>query len=196
MPDLQRQRTQAGEHSRLYRIGVMLLNGYGYNWYRQDNRMRADDLLIRSRAGEHLARAVTKLGDLESAYRREYLPVPTRAQPDPDPQHLAAARQFQSVAGRIREIETRLLGAAVPPDDKEWQRHRGELDTLQRLGECDARLLAAAKELGDAIEGLPVGAGLDAAAEQYVNQGLDQLSAALARRDEILVPIAAPPAGA
>jgi hypothetical protein len=48
MPDLIGQRPVSGDHSRLYRIGVMLLNGYGYNWYRLDNRMRADDLLVRN----------------------------------------------------------------------------------------------------------------------------------------------------
>jgi hypothetical protein len=40
-----------------------------------------------------------------------------RDHPDPDPQHLAAARQFRAV-----EIDTRLWGAAVPPDDKIWLR--------------------------------------------------------------------------
>ena len=44
-----------GEDDPLYRVGVMLINGYGYNWYRLDNQMRADDLLVRSRASEHLA---------------------------------------------------------------------------------------------------------------------------------------------
>ena len=51
MPDPAAERPLPGEDSRLYRIGVMLLNGYGYNWYRWDNQMRADDLLVRSRVG-------------------------------------------------------------------------------------------------------------------------------------------------
>jgi hypothetical protein len=54
VPDPVDDRPLPGEDSRLYRIGVMLLNGYGYNWYRWDNQMRADDLLVRSRASEHL----------------------------------------------------------------------------------------------------------------------------------------------
>jgi hypothetical protein len=43
VPDPVDDRPLPGEDSRLYRIGVMLLNGYGHNWYRLDNQMRADD---------------------------------------------------------------------------------------------------------------------------------------------------------
>jgi hypothetical protein len=60
----------------------------------------------------------SELRDLEGRYRRKYLPPPTREHPDPAPQHLPAARQFRAVADRILEIDTRLRGAAVPPDDK------------------------------------------------------------------------------
>jgi hypothetical protein len=175
-----------GDHSRLYRIGVMLLNGYGYNWYRLDNRLRADDLLIRSRAGEYLEAAIAKLHEIEGGYRRRYLPPPTRAHPDADPQHLAAARQFQGVAARVREVETGVRGAAVPPNDKVWQRHRSELDNLQRLGECDALLVAAAKELDDLVAGLPAEAALDPAAEREIEQHLEGLRTILSRRGDIL----------
>ena len=175
-----------GENSRLYRIGVMLLNGYGYNWYRQDNRMRADDLLIRSRASEHLASAAAALRDREGRFRRKYLPPPTREHPDADPQHLAAAQQFRAVADRILEIDTRLRGAAVPPEDKIWVRQRGELETLQRLGKCDVLLVADAKELANRVADLPADAGIDPASEQQIDQQLGRLAEALTRRDEIL----------
>jgi len=164
----------------------MLLNGYGYNWCRQDNRLRADDLLIRSRASEHLADAAVRLGELESRYRRTWLPPPTRQHPDPDPQHLAAARRLHGFADRIRAVETRLRGAAVPAQDKVWQRHRDELDTLRRLGECDAILIVAAKELADLIGALPAEAALDVASEQQIDEHLAGLTALLARRAAIL----------
>jgi len=115
MPDPADDRPLPGEDSRLYRIGVTLLNGYGYNWYRLDNQMRADDLLVRSRASEHLESAAAQLRDLEGRYRRKYLPPPTREHPDPDPQHLAAARQFRAVADRTLEIDTRLRALLYPP---------------------------------------------------------------------------------
>src|SRR6516164_9066234 len=147
MSDPADDRPLPGEDSRLYRIGVMLLNGYGYNWYRLDNQMRADDLLVRSRASEHLERAAARLRDLEGRYRRKYLPPPTREHPDPDPQHIAAARQFRAVADRILEIDTRLRGAAVPPDDKIWLRQRGELETLQRFELASKRCSGSANAM-------------------------------------------------
>jgi hypothetical protein len=186
MPDPLPQRPIAGDGSRLYRIGVMLLNGYGYNWYRLDNRMRADDLLIRSRASEHLARAVARLRDLEGRYRRKYLPPPTRERPDPEPQHLSAVHQFRTVEERIGEIDTRLRGGAVPPDDKIWLRHRNEIETLQRLGECDAILAASAKELDDYFAGLPEDAIIDAAVEVQIDGHLDRLTKILTQRSETL----------
>ena len=186
MPDPADDRPLPGQESRLYRIGVMLLNGYGYNWYRLDNQMRADDLLVRSRASEHLEGAAAQLHDLEGRYRRKYLPPPTRAHPDPDPHHLATAQQFRAVADRILEIDTRLRGAAVPPDDKIWLRQRGELETLQRLGRCDVVLVADAKGLVGVIADLPAEVGIDPAIEQQIDQHLGRLAETLTRRDEIL----------
>ena len=190
MPDPLEERLLPGEDSRLYRIGVMLLNGYGYNWYRLDNQMRADDLLVRSRASEHLESAAARLRDLEGRYRRKYLPPPTRDHPDPDPQHLAAARHFRGVTERVLEIDTRLRGAAVPPDDQVWLRQRGELETLQRLGKCDVLLVAGAKELASLVEELPVDVALDPAVEQQIDEHLCRLAEGLTRRGEILaVPV-------
>jgi hypothetical protein len=186
MPDPRPQRPLPGDGSRLYRIGVMLLNGYGYNWYRLDNRMRADDLLIRSHASEHLANAAARLRDLEGHYRRKYLPPPTREYPDPEAQHLAAARQFRAVEDRIAEVDTRLRGGAVPPNDKIWLRHRDEVDTLRRLGECDAILAAGAKELDEYVSSLPVDIAIDATIERQIDEHLGRLTTVLAQRDGIL----------
>jgi hypothetical protein len=186
VPDPADDRPLPGEDSRLHRIGVMLLNGYGYNWYRWDNQMRADDLLVRSRASEHLERAAARLRDLEGHYRQKYLTPPTREHPDPDPQHLAVAQHFRDVADRILDIDTRLRGAAVPPNDKIWVRQRGELETLQRLGKCDVVLVGGAKELAGLVAKLPSDVGIDPVIEQEIDQHLDQLTGTLTRRGEIL----------
>ena len=136
MPDPLAERPLPGEDSRLYRIGVMLLNGYGYNWYRLDNQMRADDLLVRSRASEHLESAAARLRDLEGRYRRKYLPPPSRDHPDPDPQHLAAVRHFRSVA------ELPADAALDPAVDQQIDEHLGRLaEGLTRRGEILAVLV-------------------------------------------------------
>src|ERR1700752_482138 len=115
----------------------------------------------------------------------EVAALPPREYPDPDPQHIAAARQFRAIADRILDIDTRLRGAAVPPDDKIWLRQRGELETLQRLGNCDVVLVADAKELASAVADLPAEVGIDPAIEQQIDQHLGRLVEALTRRDEI-----------
>ena len=186
MRDPADDRPLPGEDSRLYRIGVMLLNGYGYNWYRLDNQMRADDLLVRSRASEHLESVAARLRDLEGRYRNKYLPAPSRERPNPDPQHLAAAQHFRTLADRILEIDTKLRGAAAPSDDKIWLRQRGDLETLQRLGKCDVLLVGNAKELVEVVAGLPAATRMDPAIEKQINQHLDELTGALTRRGEIL----------
>ena len=104
----------------------------------------------------------------------------------PTPIRNAAAQQFRAVADRILEIDTRLRGAAVPPDDKIWVRQRGELETLQRLGKCDVLLVGDAKELASRVADLPADAGIDPASEQQIDQQLGRLAEALTRRDEIL----------
>jgi hypothetical protein len=175
-----------GEDDPLYRTWVMLLNGYGYNWYRIDNQLRADDLLIRSRASEHLAAAAAHLRRIEAHYRSVHLPPPTRAQPDHDPVHLAAVRRLRAAADRIVEVDTRIRGAPVPPNDMVWKRHRDELDTLFELSRCDTILVGAAKDLADMTGDLPLDAGLGKKAEQQIDDQLVMLSAVLARRSELL----------
>jgi len=175
-----------GQDNRLYRIGVMLINGYGYNWYRLDNQMRADDLLVRSKASDNLAAALTRLRELEARYRRTYLPPPTREHPDPEPTHLAAVRQFRAITDRIGEVDTRVRGAAVPTNDKIWQRHRSEIDTLAGLGNCDVLLVGGAKELADLVAALPADAAIDPTTEQQIDECVGHLASALSRRNEIL----------
>lgn len=175
-----------GEDDPLYRIGVMLINGYGYNWYRLDNQMRADDLLVRSRVSEHLETAVARLRELEARYRRKFLPPPSREHPDPDPVYVAAARLYRAIEDRIGEVDTRVRGAAVPANDRVWQRHRDELDTLAKLGNCDVLMLGGAKQLAVFVATLPVDAAIEPASERQIDSALAQLCDLLARRTEIL----------
>ena len=59
------------------------------------------------------------------------------------------------------------------------------MNPTKLLCECDAILVAGAKELEDVIAGLPAEVGLDAA-EQQIDRRLSELAAALARRNEVL----------
>jgi hypothetical protein len=175
-----------GEGDPVYEAWVMLLNGFGYNWYRIDNQLRADDLLIRSRASEQLAAAAARLRDIEMRYRQKYLPPPTRENPFPDPERLAAARRIHAIADRIAVTDTRIRGAAVPPNDQIWARHRNEVDTLLRLGQCDVVLVGAANDLLAIVGTLAPDSDVDAAAEERIDRQLGHFAAALAQRNELL----------
>ena len=175
-----------GQDDPRYQTWVMLLNGYGYNWYRLDNQLQADDLLIRSQASDHLAAAAARLREIEANYRRANLPPPSREQPSPDPAHVAAARRIRAVADRIAELDTRIRGAALPPNDMVWMRHRDQLETLAALSQSDVVLIGAAQEVATLAADLSSTAAIDDPAEEQIDDRIAYLNAALARRRELL----------
>jgi hypothetical protein len=65
----------------LEKIAINLFYGWGYNFYRVENQLRADDLLIRSRVGWLLGCARKSVETAELKYRREFLPPPSREKP-------------------------------------------------------------------------------------------------------------------
>ncbi len=141
-----------GEGSPLWETWHMLLNGYGYNWYRADNQARADDLLVRQKAGYFLGLAASKLLEAETAYQRKYLPPGTREHPFPPPDKVAAHRRLRDLRQAILSMEAAVRSLPAPPTDKIWQRHRQEVATLKRLTDADVGLIGAAKLLADESE--------------------------------------------
>ncbi len=131
----------------LRRFVVNLFYGYGYNAYRQENKDRADDLLIRSEISHWLTQARGELSRRESVYRREHLPSPTREHPFPDAAAVEKARSFMRAQEAIEEIEVAVRSAPVPEHDRVWARHRNEGDTLRQLTEADMDVAACAVTL-------------------------------------------------
>jgi hypothetical protein len=141
-----------GEGSPVWETWTMLLNGYGYNWYRADNQARADDVLVRQKVGYFLGLAASKLLETETAYQRKYLPPGTREQPFPPPDKVAAHRRLRELRQAILATEGVVRSLPAPPSDKIWQRHRLEVTTLKRLTDADIGLVGAAKLLADEAE--------------------------------------------
>ena len=138
-----------GEGSPLYETWVMLLHGYGYNFYRKDNQARADDLLVRQSAGHFIGEAAKKLLQVESDYQRRHLPPATREHPFPPAERLAAHRAIRDLRQQVLALEATLRGLPAPPEDKTWMRHRNELDTLKKLLVHDVQFVGAAKLLDE-----------------------------------------------
>ncbi|HEX7382192.1 MAG TPA: hypothetical protein VF265_08555 [Nevskiaceae bacterium] len=136
------------------RLATNLFYGWGYNFYRKENQLRADDLLVRDRVSDLLGEARAHLAELERGYREKHLPPPTRKHPVPDASAIAAAQALHEVQQRIGDLEVRIRNAPVPEMDRVNQRHRNEGDTLRALRDADLDLVAGTASLCHAIAAL------------------------------------------
>jgi hypothetical protein len=138
---------------KLEQIAINLFYGWGYNFYRLENQLRADDLLFREHACFLLGQSRMMIEAAQSAYRRTYLPPPSRARPLPDPTVVANAQSLEALSASIGELEGTIRALPVPENDRMTQRYRQEADTLMMLGQCDQRLIGFAEILRQTLEG-------------------------------------------
>jgi hypothetical protein len=125
----------------------LLLTAYGYNFYSATNQARADDLLVRERAGYHLAQAVDMLATLRGDYQRHFIPPLTRANPDPPQEALAEVRQIESAQQTLSNIEAHIRGMPVPAQDRIWWRIRQEQALLAQLLNFDLALVRNSEQI-------------------------------------------------
>jgi hypothetical protein len=136
----------------LKRLADNLYHGWGYNFYRAENHLRADDQLIRQKVGWLLGRAREQLEHALAAYRRAHIPLPTRAKPLPDPDALAAAARIEELATLVGALEGSVRTLPVPENDRMTQRLRGERETLSRLCDYDSHLIGRAQLFLDQVD--------------------------------------------
>ena len=165
-------------------IAVNLFHGWGYNFYRLENQLRADDLMVRSKAGWLLGLARGAVEKAESAYRRAFLPPPTREKPRLDPSALADAQTLERLSQAIGALEGKIRVLPVPENDRMTELYRQEAPTLQRLGEYDRRLVGQA-ELLRAMLDQKDGAWMAKNAAD-VEEGLKAIEASLRERQAAL----------
>ena len=128
-----------------------LFYGWGYNFYRKENQLRADDLLIRGKVSDLLGEARAHLAGIEAAFRRDRLPPPSRENPFPDRTAVQTAQALQRAQKDIEALEVKVRNASVPEMDRIHQRHRNERDTLEKLATVDQDLVASALAFHDGI---------------------------------------------
>jgi hypothetical protein len=136
----------------LGQVAINLFHGYGYNFYRDENQLRADDQKVRTLVCELLGRAQKAVAAAEGTFRRERIPVPTRADPFPPPEILADARRLEALCKMIGGLEGQVRHAPVPGNDRMTQRYRTEAATLVALAEQDKLLVGQAATLCDQVE--------------------------------------------
>jgi hypothetical protein len=144
--------------------------------------------LIRSKAASLLANAMASVEEAENAYRRVYLPAPTRAKPFPDAAAVESAQKLERLARAIGAVEATIVHQPVPENDRMTQRYRQEAKTLETLiefdhrlvGQCElARSMVNGKDGATLLKMLPdLEAGLEAIRETMRNREAVLLSGA------------------
>jgi hypothetical protein len=136
----------------LEKIAINLFYGWGYNFYRQENQLRADDHLVRSKMGVLLGSARKSVETAERDYRREFLPPPTRENPRPDPTAVANAQGIERLSRAIGGVAGLISSQPVPENDRMTQRYRQEAETLQQLIVSDQKLVGQAELLRSMVD--------------------------------------------
>jgi hypothetical protein len=168
----------------LKQLAVNLFYGWGYNFYRQENQLRADDQLIRAKAGWLLGLAHASVEGAELEFRREKLPPPSRAHPYPDPAAVDDVQNLERLGKAIGALIGRLHALPTPENDRMTQRYRQEGDSLRSLGACDEQLVGQSellRSLLDQQRGVWI---LDNLA--LVTSGISAIEATLRQRQALL----------
>ncbi|MGX5801390.1 hypothetical protein ACWGS9_09110 [Bradyrhizobium sp. Arg314] len=169
----------------LAKVGINLFYGYGYNFYRLENQLRADDQRVRQMACSLLGRSRAAVDDAEARYRRENIPPPTRANPFPDPAIVANAQALERLGREVGALEGQIRHQPVPENDRMAQRYRLEAGTLAALADKDAVLVGQADLLRSIVEGAAADAIL--ANRREIEEGIAAITSTLRDRQTFLL---------
>lgn len=168
----------------LRQIATNLFYGWGYNFYRAENQLRADDQLVRSKAAWLLGIAMAGVCAAETEHRREFLPPPSRAKPFPDADAVATAQKLERLARDIGALEVFIHQQPVPENDRMTQRYRKEAATLKTLAGYDEQLVGQCQLLRTMVEGQRGSAIVDSLPD--LQAGLDAIRTTLRDREAVL----------
>jgi hypothetical protein len=169
----------------LQQLATNLFYGWGYNFYRIENQLRADDQLVRTKAASLLGIAMASACDSESEYRREFLRPPSRQHPFPDAGAVATAQRLEQLAREIGALEALIQQQPVPENDRMTQRYRQEAATLRTLihhdeqlvGQCELlRSMVTGKNAATILQNLP-----------NLESGLEAIRTTLRHREAVLL---------
>lgn len=166
------------------RVATNLFYGWGYNFYRKENQLRADDLMVRSKVSEILSDIRRTVSAAEGAFRTEFLPPLTRDSPRPDAEALRKARVIEGVAASVTALEGRIRALPVPENDRMTQRYRKEAETLQRLLQADYTFVGGAETLRVLLQGKDAGFILESLS--IIKAHLDAIESSVRDRASIL----------
>jgi hypothetical protein len=152
---------QAGPARRLL---SNLFYGWGYNFYRREDDLQADDLLIRAKLSQLLCDSRTRVLSLHAAFVRRLLP-PDRGGARANPGIVDMERALESAERELQTLEMAVVSAAAPEPGRIRRRDPEQLATLAKLVALDGETLLALVTLRDAIarfeDGAAAALGID-----------------------------------
>lgn len=169
---------------KLDQIAVNLFYGWGYNFYKLENQLRADDLMVRSRASWLLSLSRGLLEIQQRDYRKKHIPTPSRENPTPPSEAVEAVETLCELSDGIGQLEGRIRALPVPENDRMTQRYRQEAETLAHLGEIDCRLVGQAETLRRMLDGKDYTFMLEHADD--IRQGYAAMTATIHDRESLL----------
>jgi hypothetical protein len=128
-------------------VATNLFYGWGYNFYKKENQLRADDLMVRAKVSALLCAARASVEAAEQAYRHEFLPPPSREKPRPDPEAVRSAQVLEGLARALGAAEGQIRALPAPENDRMTQRFHREAPTLALLLEADQAMAGHAEYL-------------------------------------------------
>jgi hypothetical protein len=164
----------------------LLLQGYGFNYYRIENRPRADDLLVRQKVGTSLGHASARLEQLIQQFQHGCIPAPTRQQPYPSAELMDRLTALRALRQRVMEQNAFLQGMPAPAQDKIWCRLRDEEGLLRSLLHADIAMLQLAADVEREVQMLSCDRWKSADAGNAMVATLDRWDAAVRARQELL----------
>lgn len=167
-------------------LGHLLL-GYGFNYYRIENQLRADDLLVRQRAGTFLGQAAARLEEVAQKFQRTCMPTASREHPFPPADLMERLNTLRRVRQRVTEQGSLLQGMPTPTQDKIWQRLRNEQALLQSLLRADVALLKLAAEVEEQSRLITPEGWKSSDAGTMLDAALDRWEAAIRARQDLLL---------
>lgn len=145
---------QAGPGRRLL---SNLFYGCGYNFYRCDHELPADDLLIRGKLSQLLRDSRAHLVSLHAGFLRKYLP-PGRDRAQANPWAVAIEMTLECAQRELQAMEMTVITAEAPEVGRIPRHDREEGGALVKLVARDGEVLLALVTLRDAIARFDSGA--------------------------------------
>lgn len=168
----------------LKRASIALFGTWGYQFYRAENQLRADAQLIRTKVGWILGNARKHVETAEHAYRREFLPPPSRAKPRHDASAVTGAQVIERLSRALGALQGKITAQPVSETDHLVQRHWKEAEVLQKLLEWDEILVGQAELLRSMLEEKTGSWLIENAAE--IQEGLNAITETLRNRQAVL----------